>query len=80
MSLPTDLAPMLAVPGPLPAGDGWSYEVKWDGVRALVAVEGGRVRLRSRAGNEVTGAYPELAQVSTGGVDVLLDAEVVAFD
>ena len=80
MSLPADLAPMLAVPGELPVGDGWSYEVKWDGVRALVAVEGGRVRLRSRAGNEVTGAYPELAQVSTGGVEVLLDAEVVAFD
>ena len=80
MSLPADLSPMLAVPGPLPLGDGWSYEVKWDGVRALVAVEAGRVRLRSRAGNEVTGAYPELAQVSTGGLDLLLDAEVVAFD
>ena len=80
MSLPRDLSPMLAVTGPLPAGEGWSYEVKWDGVRALVAVEDGAVRLRSRAGNEVTGGYPELAQVDTGGADVLLDGEVVAFD
>jgi hypothetical protein len=24
---------MLAKPGPLPSGPGWSYEVKWDGFR-----------------------------------------------
>ena len=71
---------MLATPGPLPTADGWSYEVKWDGVRALVAVEAGAVRLRSRAGNEVTGGYPELAAVETGGADLLLDGEVVALD
>ncbi|MBQ0979141.1 DNA ligase, partial [Micromonospora sp. M61] len=29
------LKPMLAMTGPLPAGDGWAYEFKWDGVRAL---------------------------------------------
>jgi len=80
VSVPRDLSPMLALPGPLPTGHGWSYEVKWDGVRALVALEGGAVRLRSRAGNEVTGGYPELAGVDTGGVDALLDGEVVAFD
>ncbi len=55
--LPTDLAPMLATTGSLPRDDGrWSYEVKWDGVRALVAVEGGRVTLTSRNGNDITAA------------------------
>lgn len=71
---------MLATPGALPPDDGrWAVEVKWDGVRALVAVEDGRVRLTSRAGNDVTGGYPELADVRAPG-PVLLDGEVVAFD
>jgi bifunctional non-homologous end joining protein LigD len=28
---------MLAKPGPMPTGPSWSYEVKWDGFRALVS-------------------------------------------
>ena len=80
MPLPRELSPMLAVAGTLPSDDGrWAYEVKWDGVRALVAVEDGRVRLRSRAGNDVTASYPELGAVRLDG-DALLDGEVVAFD
>lgn len=74
--LPTGLAPMLATPGALPLGDDWAYEVKWDGVRALVAVEGGRVRATSRRGNDITSAYPELASLRTP--DALLDGELVA--
>ncbi|MCW2778897.1 MAG: polymerase LigD, ligase domain protein [Frankiales bacterium] len=82
MPLPRDLSPMLATAGPLPPDDdAWAYEVKWDGVRVLVAVEDGAVRLTSRAGNDVTGGYPEL-QALADAVDrpVLLDGEVVAFD
>jgi bifunctional non-homologous end joining protein LigD len=30
---------MLSRPGPLPVGAGWSYELKWDGFRALVSTE-----------------------------------------
>ena len=30
-------APMLLRPGPIPTGTGWSFEVKWDGFRALVS-------------------------------------------
>lgn len=77
--LPRDLAPMLATPGPLPQQDGrWEYEVKWDGVRVLVAVEAGQVRLRSRSGGDVTAAYPELADLTVPAGDALLDGEVVA--
>ena len=37
-------APMLLRPGPIPTGTGWSFEVKWDGFRALVStVDGLRV-------------------------------------
>ena len=34
---------MLATPGDLPAGPGWIYEVKWDGMRLLADVRDGRV-------------------------------------
>jgi bifunctional non-homologous end joining protein LigD len=82
-ALPHGLRPMLATAGALPPDDdAWAYEVKWDGVRALVAVEGGRLALTSRAGNDVTASYPELAglAVDLGSRSVLLDGEVVAFD
>ncbi|MCW2665848.1 MAG: polymerase LigD, ligase domain protein [Frankiales bacterium] len=82
MTLPRHLAPMLATAGALPTDDdAWAYEVKWDGVRVLAAVEGGTVRLTSRNGNEVTGAYPELRGLATAlDGPALLDGEVVALD
>ena len=82
MALPRDLSPMLATSGDLPQDDGrWSYEVKWDGVRVLVAVESGRLELRSRNRNDVTAAYPELQGLAAAlDGEALLDGEVVAFD
>jgi bifunctional non-homologous end joining protein LigD len=84
--LPRGLVPMMASTGPLPVDRSgepgrWSYEVKWDGVRVLVAVEDGRVRLTSRNGNDVTGSYPELRGLGRqlGSTRALLDGEVVAF-
>lgn len=75
------LRPMLAVAGALPEdAQRWAYEVKWDGVRALADVHGGAVRLTSRAGNDVTGGYPELAELGVQVDDALLDGEVVALD
>ena len=73
---------MLATPGALPPDDdGWAYEVKWDGVRVLAFVEGGRARLVSRNGNDVSAAYPELAPLGErlGRRRVVLDGEVAAF-
>jgi bifunctional non-homologous end joining protein LigD len=67
---------MLATTGALPLGEPWAYEVKWDGVRALVSVEGGQVKATSRNGNDITGAYPELLDVSCP--PALLDGELVA--
>lgn len=81
--LPRDLRPMLATTGTLPADDdAWAYEVKWDGVRALVAVGGGRLTVTSRNGNDVTASYPELRGLGLqlGSRQVLLDGEVVAFN
>jgi bifunctional non-homologous end joining protein LigD len=62
----------------LPSGAGWAFEFKWDGIRALMDVSDGGVRITSRVGNDVTTAYPELvAQAEVVG-DVLLDGEIVA--
>jgi bifunctional non-homologous end joining protein LigD len=81
--LPKELAPMLAVAGPLPtARDRWAYEFKWDGIRALVWVDGGRARATSRAGRDITPSYPELRGLgeALGSTRVILDGEIVAFD
>src|SRR5690242_2597663 len=72
------MQPMLATAAEiLPRGTDWTYEFKWDGVRALVEVSPTAVRLFSRAGNEITAAYPELAGLARG--DALVDGEIVAF-
>lgn len=68
-----------AGPGGLPQGRGWSFEVKWDGYRAMARSERGRLRLDSRSGLELVDRFPalrELAAVTADGT--LLDGEVVA--
>ena len=74
---------MLAVAGTLPTRDDeWAYEMKWDGVRAVVYLEDGAVRLFSRNDRDVSVSYPELAPMADqiGSQDVVLDGEIVAFD
>jgi ATP-dependent DNA ligase len=39
---------MLSRPRPLPCGSGWSFELEWDGFRAIVSTEDG-LRVRSRS-------------------------------
>jgi bifunctional non-homologous end joining protein LigD len=73
------MKPMLATRGDqVPTGAGWVHEVKWDGIRALVAVSDGKVRITSRNENDVTPAYPELLALGGLGHDLLLDGEIVA--
>ena len=37
------------------------FELKWDGIRAMAFLEGGRLRLLSRTSRDITGSFPELA-------------------
>src|SRR5690349_9524334 len=69
--------PMLARSGPLPTVKGWRYELKCDGFRALVCTHGGRLRVRSRRGWDMTSRVPELAECLPR--DVQLDGELVAW-
>ena len=61
----------------LPTGDGWVYEPKWDGFRAIAFVDGGEVHLQSRNGRPLTRYFPELAFPEGRYV---LDGEIVLFD
>ncbi|WP_375481799.1 non-homologous end-joining DNA ligase [uncultured Jatrophihabitans sp.] len=64
----------------LPHGEGWAFEFKWDGVRALIDVRDDTTpRLTSRRGNDVSAGYPELVAQASGVGDALLDGEIVAF-
>ena len=60
----------------------WGYEVKWDGVRALLWSDHGHVRIESRTQREITARYPELRALgrALGAHELLLDGELVAFD
>ena len=82
-SFPIDLYPMLATGGELPQGPGWSFELKWDGIRGLVGIQAdGSVTVRTRSGNDATAQFPELAALSgpADGHALLLDGEIITFD
>jgi bifunctional non-homologous end joining protein LigD len=81
--LPKAIAPMLATLGTLPRDeDSWAYEFKWDGIRAIGYVDGGRIRIMSRNGNDLTASFPEIRGLGEllGSRPAVLDGEIVAFD
>jgi ATP-dependent DNA ligase len=45
----------------VPEGDGWSYERKLDGFRAIVFVDGPSVEIQSRSGKPLARYFPEIA-------------------
>lgn len=77
----SDFTPMLASPGTpadLPEKD-WQFELKWDGVRALVVADTKKIRLFSRNGNDVTATYPELTDRSCWPEQAFVaDGEIIA--
>ena len=57
------IAPMLAkLSTSLPEGEGWLYEPKWDGFRALVFRDGSEVYLQSRDLKPFNRYFPELLE------------------
>ncbi|MFF1829043.1 ATP-dependent DNA ligase [Paenarthrobacter sp. NPDC058040] len=75
-------APMLASAGTVGElrGSDWLYELKWDGIRAIITGTAGGIRLMSRNGNVLTAAYPELTDRSCWpDGDFVADGEIVAF-
>src|SRR5260370_26108016 len=74
--LPT-LLPMLATPARPFDSPEYSFEVKWDGVRALAAVEAGGWRLWGRGAADYTARYPELAVFRRWPAGTLVDGRLV---
>ena len=79
--MPDFIAPQLAkrVDRP-PGGEGWAHEIKFDGYRMQMRVEGGKARLRTRAGLDWTGRFAAIAKAGGGLPDAILDGEIVALD
>ncbi|HEY8845684.1 MAG TPA: hypothetical protein VIM24_03420, partial [Candidatus Limnocylindrales bacterium] len=82
MHLPFDppLEPMLAKPSDgLPDGDGWLYEPKWDGFRAIVFRDGDEVLIQSRDLKPLDRYFPELAAPLRASLPerCVVDGEVV---
>ncbi len=73
------MRPMLAGVADAPFdGDGWAFELKWDGYRALALVTSDATELRSRTGRDLTASYPSLGDLRRRLLcqEAVLDGEV----
>ncbi len=81
---PRKYTPMLAtLAAELPRGDGWGFEVKFDGFRALAYVRGGECEFVSRNDKSLTSRFPEVAKAVPRALktpNAVLDGEVCALD
>ncbi|HZD12266.1 MAG TPA: hypothetical protein VE177_01945, partial [Candidatus Binatus sp.] len=76
------IRPMLSTPGEPFDSDEYLFEPKWDGLRAILYVQNGRLEIQNRNLRDVTQGFPELQQLS-GTLDakaVILDGEIVVLN
>jgi bifunctional non-homologous end joining protein LigD len=80
-AMPDFVAPELctAVDRP-PNSDGWCHEIKFDGYRVQLRVEGGEAVLKTRKGLDWTDKFEAIAREAAGLSDVMVDGEIVALD
>jgi bifunctional non-homologous end joining protein LigD len=82
----TKYAPMLATladPKQLPRGEGWEFEIKWDGYRIVSRVAGGEAELRTRKDQDYTQRFANVAKELVKALktpDCVVDGEVCALD
>jgi bifunctional non-homologous end joining protein LigD len=77
--LPVQLARLADLP---PEGEGWIHEIKFDGYRLQVHVNGKKARIFTRSGLDWTKKFPTLArEVASFGISsCILDGEAVVLD
>jgi bifunctional non-homologous end joining protein LigD len=79
-------APMLATVAEttqMPTGDGWEYEIKWDGYRIVARVASGEADLRTRKDQDYTQRFDKVARELAKALktpDCVVDGEVCALD
>jgi bifunctional non-homologous end joining protein LigD len=76
---PSDLTPMLATLVDEPFDDeGWEFEIKWDGYRALAFLNKNKVELKSRNDKSFNEKfYPVFDAVKEWGIHAVIDGEIV---
>jgi bifunctional non-homologous end joining protein LigD len=80
-AMPRFVAPQLArLVEHVPEAAGWAHEIKFDGYRMQMRVQGGSAALRTRKGLEWTGRFPEIARAGARLPEGLYDGEIVALD
>jgi ATP-dependent DNA ligase len=81
MDLPVmpPVAPMLAKPGPLPDGDGWLFDPKWDGFRSIAFRDGDELVLGSRNEKPLTRYFPEIVNALIDSLPdkCVIDGEII---
>jgi bifunctional non-homologous end joining protein LigD len=81
MKMPSFVAPQLAKLMKAPPTDkNWVHEVKFDGYRMQMRVEGGKARLRTRKGLDWTERFPEIAKEGRALPDCIVDGEICALN
>ena len=79
--MPKFIEPQLATLLDRPPGSpGWVHEVKFDGYRMQLRVEGGAAVLRTRKGLDWSGKFPEIVRQAAALPDCIVDGEIVALD
>lgn len=63
-----------------PSGSNWVHEIKFDGYRIQMRVEGGDVTLKTRKGLDWTEKWPAIAASAAALPDCLIDGEICALD
>jgi len=63
----------------MPTGDGWIFEPKWDGFRAIIFRDHDEILIQSRDGKSLNRYFPELLETLRNGLPerCVLDGEVV---
>lgn len=79
---PWRVGPMLCTLAEKPfTKEGWLFEIKWDGYRALASKKGGGTDLYSRTGQDFSTHYPPVYEaLHELSHDVILDGEIVVID
>jgi len=80
-AMPDFVEPQLAtLSEKTPSGDRWVHEIKYDGYRAQVRVDHGKVTISTRRGFDWSSKFPDIAKVAAKYPDCLIDGEAVVLD